>query len=624
MRRRGKRALTLNYASPEQLDGARSTQLTDVYALGVVLYELLTGTRPYEFESRDPTAIREQISSAPPVAPSCYARLGADLDAIVLRAMRAEPSERYPTVERLRSDIEAFLGARPVAARKAGLWHRARLFAQRHTAATGIATFAIVGLGAFAAYHTVELRAERNAAIAQAETTQQIVDFMTGVFEATGPGSDGGEAVSARELLDRAAEVIREDLVRAAPQRSRLLRTIAEAYRGLALPDEAEALAREAVALMERQGDPQHPEYLASLSELAAILSYRSKADEAATLIEKVIANERGGDLQLAFSWINLAEVLSTSGQHERALELSLKALGEYDRLVDPDHPRRLTALRLIAKSLVELERLDEAERYLDEHLRLSVAEPARRASALLQISRIAELRGQLERAAEYRADYVTLLEGLYPPGHNTLAIAHNNYASALDDLGRDDEAERYYRRAIEAMLGAHGPENPIVARFRLNLAALQSKTGDCDEAISTYDEVCAMRRETLGDENVQDRDLLAQQDLRLARVRVPGSGGRAGGHFARNVARDGRERASDLRHRARQPGAAGKCPRPRQAGRVVRASCDRGADRGGRIRSPRDAKEPADPCSIACEERASGRGSGECGVVARRAERPG
>lgn len=202
--------LTPDYAAPELLGGSAVTTAVDVYAMGVLLYELLSGNKPYRLaaladgaprQRLDEVTIKRPSTAVDPSLPEAKARrriLRGDLDRIVLTAMAREPAHRYGSVEALATDLRSWLAGRPVNARGQDRWYRAGKFITRHRVgfATTLLTFAI--LLAATVYSVHQARVAR----AEAARANAVRDFVVGVFEQTDPDARQGNPVTARELLD--------------------------------------------------------------------------------------------------------------------------------------------------------------------------------------------------------------------------------------------------------------------------------------------------------------------------------------------------------------------------------------------------------------------------------------
>jgi serine/threonine-protein kinase len=212
--RTGQRLMTPAYAAPEQVSGDEITTATDVYQLGVLAYELLAGTRPFDLAEKSLTEVERILLDEEPAPPSDVAGTGAgdlrgDLDTIVLTALRKEPDRRYGSVEALAADLERYRAGEPVEARPATLGYRAKKFVSRNRTAVGAGVLVLLLGVAYAVTVTVQanrLAAQRDRAQREAETTKEVKSYLVGLFRAGNPMASGEEEPSAEDLLQRGIE----------------------------------------------------------------------------------------------------------------------------------------------------------------------------------------------------------------------------------------------------------------------------------------------------------------------------------------------------------------------------------------------------------------------------------
>lgn len=255
--REGSAAMTPDYAAPEQILGQPITTAADVYALGVVLYELLCGERPYRLERSSTGALEDAILRADPPRPSERVQdarlrraLRGDLDTIVLKALKKAPAERYATVDALAQDLAHWLDGLPVQARPDSRWYRLRKFVARHRLAVAsgaaIALSLLVGAG-LALWQAQTARAESRRA-------EEVKEFIASIFREADPFRDSGTAVSAAQLLRDARS--RVDAVHDPRSRLELLTVVGDSLLSLDDTDAAEAIAAPLLAeAQSRYGD---------------------------------------------------------------------------------------------------------------------------------------------------------------------------------------------------------------------------------------------------------------------------------------------------------------------------------------------------------------------------------
>lgn len=326
--RTGLRPMTPAYASPEQVRGDPITTAVDVYQLGLLLYELVSGRRPYRIESRSPQAFETAVREQDPERPSqalrqrgeageagpggdivaviatrrgtdprrLRARLSGDIDTIVAKALRSEPEQRYASAADLAEDVERHLDRRPVAARPATWGYRAKKLIRRRpgTVAAGmLISLAGIGYSATLQLHAQALERERDRARVEAEKARQVAGFMREVFTFSGPNVTKGGMVTARELLDEAARRLEVRLVEQPPVRASLLSAIARVYQEYGVNERALALYTDAVSARRLVATEHAADHADDLRAIAFLLqrSDPARSDslyrEALTLAER-------------------------------------------------------------------------------------------------------------------------------------------------------------------------------------------------------------------------------------------------------------------------------------------------------------------------------------------------
>jgi eukaryotic-like serine/threonine-protein kinase len=255
------RALTPDYASPEQILGEQITIASDVYSLGVLLYELLTGMRPYRLTRDSRGALEDAILQMEPGVPSEVAdrssrkALRGDLDTIILKALKKKPDQRYKTVHALLEDIERHLDARPLLAQPDRAWYRLHKFLARNRLVVGAvaAVFIAILLGAgVAVVQMSEARHQRDAAIYQQQRAEASAEFMSLLLEEIGAD---GQPLSLTELLDRGTQMLDAQYGVDEALAARMLYEVSSRYETLGKTDQQMALLERSMASARRLGD---------------------------------------------------------------------------------------------------------------------------------------------------------------------------------------------------------------------------------------------------------------------------------------------------------------------------------------------------------------------------------
>ncbi|MEO1367734.1 MAG: serine/threonine-protein kinase, partial [Acidobacteriota bacterium] len=282
--------LTPEYASPEQVAGQPLTVASDVYALGVLLYELLTGFRPYDVDRKSALEVERTVREARPERPSTRVREAAaagdeangpqraegspeklrrrlvgDLDNIALKALRKEPQRRYASVEQLAEDLRRHVDGLPIRARPDTLRYRLGKFVRRNRRGVGAALMTLVTLVGLVAFYTQRLAHERDRARQGEEEARQVAKLLTSLFDGADPELRLGETITVREVLDVGALKLRAELAGQPERKARLLDHLAAIYFRLGAYDQMGALLDESASLRDDIFPGDHPESVAGL-----------------------------------------------------------------------------------------------------------------------------------------------------------------------------------------------------------------------------------------------------------------------------------------------------------------------------------------------------------------------
>ncbi len=512
--------MTLPYASPEQIHGAAVTTATDVYALGVLLYELLSGHRPYDLSQATPAEAQRIICETEPVAPSAIVRgpthepdpsirhaggprsallsgeqlhraLKGDLDTIVLAALRKDPARRYASVSHLADDIGRHLGGHPVAAHKDSFWYRASRFGRRNRVAVGVGSAVVlllVALAAVALRFTIVTARQSEAIALEAATANETADFLVGIFELTDPVDGLGDTVSARTILDRGAARIGTSLEDRPEIQARLTYTLANVYANLGLSDDAIRLHEDALATRRKLDPPPDADIVASLERLGgAHLAARNyiRAEEYLTLALAARRQIPTDSLALASVLTSLAQVLRTRDP-DSAVVVAVAAHGIRARLLGPDALKTLRSRHEVAYALRGQGHLDSAEAIYREILpavrQLGDSASRFRASLLNNLAYLVEQRGDHDGAI---AAYQEALEWARSRDVATnVAQVLQNLARAFERSGRPDRALEHWKES-RTVLEEHFPGGHWrIGAANIGLAMYFGRRGDPASAV--------------------------------------------------------------------------------------------------------------------------------------------
>ena len=531
------RLLTPEYAAPEQVNGAPITTATDVYALGVILYELLAGAHPYRRPGMTRAELEAAVVSEPPALPSAriagdvtvaHARgldpstlarsLAGDLDTIVLMALRKESARRYPSAAALAEDIRRYLDGRPVSARPDTIRYRVRKFVGRNrgsVVATAAILTALVGVAITSV--VTSRRVAREAARVEAERDKalEVRSFLLEMFGATGADQAVGDTVSVRALLDRQSAQLDVAYAGRDAVKADMMDVLADGYDRLGLYREAEPLAREALALRQRLLPPDHPDIGASLNLLGWILHERGERKEAEPLLLEAVRRRRADSARapesLARSLNDLGVLYNATQQYPAATAVLREALA-IRRGLDGDTLRTvgITANNLAAAFYYQ-QQYDSAiatQALALQALQAAVGRQHQRTTVAL--SNLAAFKRAKGDAAGAEADYRELLERqsrLQGRDHPVTARVVLSLASLVAERGVRDsstallaEAEGLSREALAAFESRLGPDHPMVATTLDRLAGVVSARGRGREAITIQQRALAMARRSSPD----------------------------------------------------------------------------------------------------------------------------
>jgi len=537
------RLMTPAYAAPEQVRGEPVTTATDVYALGVILYELLSGHPPYRLQHNTPLELEQVICQQEPERPSTKVvrdetvqhvdgstrtisaaavgiargiptdrlcrRLQGDLDNIVLKALRKEPRRRYGSVEQLARDVTRYLDGRPVEARPSTMGYRVKKYLRRHRVAVLGATIVVLSLLAGiagTAWQATVATAGWTQARLEAQKATQVTEFLMGLFEASDPSEALGEEITARVLLEgglaRAEELSNQPEVQA-----QMLDVVGLVYESLGSYDRARPLLERALVLRRRVFGPEHPDVAASLDNVAYLLDNQGQYDEAELLYREALAMRRkllGPEhLEVAESLNNLAGLLRRRGNYGEADTLAREALAMYRTLLGEEHRLVAESLNNLALVLQDQGDYTRAETLFREALalnrRLLGAENAEVAVNLNNLASLLRRKADYEAAEPFAREALAIRRKIYGDVHPRVAFSLQTLASLLHDKGDLDGAEALYREALAVRRSSFGPEHPRVAESLNGLALLRSQQGAHEDAEALMREALAMQRRLLG-----------------------------------------------------------------------------------------------------------------------------
>jgi eukaryotic-like serine/threonine-protein kinase len=487
---------TPEYMSPEQArhdPGGMDTR-SDVYSLGVLLYELLVGTTPHPSEALRESGVdgmRRIICDVDPATPSTRLtresdtagevadkrrteplalrrRLRGDLDWIVMKALEKERFRRYPSASEMAADLERYLRHEPVLAGPPGAAYRIGKFVRRHRLGVAAASLILLVVIVGAAVSSVgffRARSSEQRALEETASLREVTDFLVELFEVSDPSAARGNEITAREVLDRGVEKIDTELADQPLVRARLLISMGRVYRGLGLYEDALPLLEDGAALLEETLGDEDPRVAAGLFQLGRLYFVRARYADAAERYGRALAIAEGsldrGDRDIGWYTTHLGTAVQRQGSFEDARPLLEEGLRILEAALGPDH-------------------LDTA-------------------IALYSLAWNRKMSGRLQEARGMYEQLVPIFERELGDDSPDLAWCLNDYAVLLDELGDKEEALPLYEKALAVRKRALGANHSFVAHSLDALGSFHLMRADFDDARPYYDEALAIRERNFG-----------------------------------------------------------------------------------------------------------------------------
>jgi serine/threonine protein kinase/tetratricopeptide (TPR) repeat protein len=473
----GLRLMTPAYAAPEQIRGDRVGIHTDVYSLGVILFELLTGQLPFDLSNLTPAEAASIVAEHEPAKPSSILRTGkpppdvaslnksawSELDVLCLTAMHKDPARRYRSVEALIRDIDYYLRAEPLEARPDTFSYRVGKFVQRHQRMVVTSVAAIVLVLAMLSFFTVRLAKARNAALAEAARTQRIQKFMLNLFEGGDQAVGPSDSMRVITLVDRGA--MEAKTLNSDPKiQAELYQNLGDIYEKLGKFEQADALLQTALAQHQSLYGAYSPESAETLLELGLLRDAQGKFDDAERYVRQALAIDR--------------------------------------QKLSPTHPALARATSALGKVLEDRGSYDASIRVLEEAARLQSAQGGSSTDLSETLSELANSHfytGHYDASESLNQRVLSMDRQLYGDRHPHIADDLINLGAIKYDLGHYPEAERYDRDALDITQSFYGLNHPATASALTILGRTLVSAGKSDEAAGMLRQALQIEEQVYG-----------------------------------------------------------------------------------------------------------------------------
>jgi serine/threonine protein kinase/Tfp pilus assembly protein PilF len=505
--RTGLRLLTPAYAAPEQIRGGRIGIQTDVYSLGVILYELLTGCLPFDLLNKTPAEAEKALTEQEPEKPSVIVKQAiaasgasrhslsagrtswADLDVICLTALHKDPQRRYASVEALTRDVDHYLKGEPLEARPDSLDYRLGKFVKRNRRAVSAAALVFFGVISLVVFYTVRLTWARNSALAEAARTQRVERFLQNLFQ--GGDEEAGPAGELRvvTLLDRGAQQAKSLDAEPAVQ-AELYQTLGDSYEQLGKYEQADSLLNLALEKRGALYGPDSAEVAETLVALGVLRKDQGKLDDAESLVREGLAISKRhlptNHPALANAASTLGRVMVARGEYSQAIPILQEALRAQSGS-GPVTAEALGTMGDLANCQFYLGHYAESDflnrRGLELDRQLFGDRHPNVAEDYLNLAAVQFEWGHFAQAEQYDRQALDILQSWYGKDHPETSATLTILGRALVAEGKTAEASDVLQQALTIQERAHGKIHPQVALTVNELGKVAQQRGNLDDA---------------------------------------------------------------------------------------------------------------------------------------------
>jgi len=537
--REGAVIMTPANGAPEQIVGQTITTATDVYGLGLLLYDLLSGLRAYETEGSTPSEIARVICEDERISPSrqlahrkrlaengndaialqqmveiaadrgtsaerLQRRLRGDLDTIVLNTLRKVPSRRYRSASALADDIGLHLKSMPIIARADSWRYRTGKFLRRHVAAVSAAALVVAMLATF----TVLLSVQNRNIVKERNTAREVIQFLEDIFMAHDPSRARGADITAAEILAEGADRIRKNLGDRPEIQSSLMGTIGRVYYNLGEYQPSKEMLEQALQLRLETDGESHPNVAAARNDLAEVLIRRAEYQRATELLQQSLAvnqlSNDGTSPEVATNLFNLANVYLVTGELDEAESAVRSSIAIFVQLSDQFAIELAEAKNALGRILQVRGDLDQTEVLLREAIEIisdsQGPDHPFMAYYLQNLGVLQRTKGDLSAAEQTLQRAIEATRRILGDEHDLLPVTLVDQGMLLHMKGDYDAAERVIREALVLGIEIHGTSHPRLGLHKTILGMLLHDKNSLDAAEASLREALAIYEQVLDD----------------------------------------------------------------------------------------------------------------------------
>lgn len=534
--------LTPAYASPEQIRNENITTASDIYQLGVILYELLTGFRPYDVTGQSPSEVEQIVCHSEPTRPSTaitkaptghteteqsaeeisIARqtrpdqlqkyLRGDLDTIILKALQKDPERRYESAEKMASDISNYLNGQPVSAHPDSYLYRSQKFVKRHSlgvASTIAIILLLLGYAATITWHSQQTEAALLQAQQETLKAEQVTGFLMEMFEASDPNEYPGLAVTAGDILESGVQNA-ERLADQPEIQSQMFDLTGRIYMNLGQYEQAETLLQRGLEIRQNIYETGHAEISKSLHNVGVLYWNRGQYHTAEEYLREAFQLKEeiytGQNESLAATMTALAIVLKELRNFEEAEPLYRDALAMNLELFGEIHESVAYSLNNLGNYLESIGEYQQAEEHyqksLDIYIELYGENHPLVAGRLNNLGGLQLINGDIREAKRYHEEALRIRQSIFNDMHPDVAESFHNLGEVHMDLEYYEKAKEYLDIALSIRRSVLDPAHPNTSQTVNVLGILKSRTGDFEAATEYYQESLLMKKEQLGEDH--------------------------------------------------------------------------------------------------------------------------